>query len=251
VQQEAPPRPTLELGLGLERRSPPRPTLGLGLDFSLGKSHILARPWASAPASASEELSPRPTSGSDQPCHGGCIITLLLASSGYEGTRPTSHPAYPGNRRWWFPACNHDVGGSQAPYRSKETSAGSIQYRQLYCYRAQGTPPTATILPLQDLRHPPADTFLSVQGSGHSPASHIKLPATPHCTAGHLLTSMKGGVQGPTRGGQKKGREDEGTSIRTYKAYVRTAGEDEQGPDPLSLALCYSPSLALTLSQGL
>jgi hypothetical protein len=42
-------------------------------------------------------------------------------------------------------------------------------------------------------------------------------------------------------------------SIRTYEAYVRTAGEDEQGPNPLSLslALCYSPSLALTLSQGL
>jgi hypothetical protein len=115
----------------------------------------LARPQGSAPASASEEPPPRPTSGSDQPRHKGCIITLLLASSGYKGTRPTSHPAYPGNRRWWIPACNHDVGGSQAPYGSKETSAGSMQHQQLYCYRAQGTSPTATMLPLQDSRRPP------------------------------------------------------------------------------------------------
>jgi hypothetical protein len=133
----------------------------------------LARPWVSAPASASEESPPRPTSGSDQPRHEGCIITLLLASSGYEGTRPTSHLAYPGNRRWWFPACNHDVGGSQAPYGSKETSAGSIQHQQLYCYRAQGTSPMATIPPLQDSRRPPTATLLSVQGSGHFPASHV------------------------------------------------------------------------------
>jgi hypothetical protein len=153
TQQEALPRPIPGLGLG--RKSPPRPTPGLGLGLDLGKNHVLALPWVSAPASASEESPPRPTSGSDQPRHEGCIITLLLASSGYEGTRPASHPAYPGNRRWWFPACNHDIGGSQAPYGSKETSAGSIQHQQLYCYRAQGTSPTATILSLQDSRRPP------------------------------------------------------------------------------------------------
>jgi hypothetical protein len=134
AQQEAPPCPTL--GLGLEKRSPPRPTLGLGLSLGLGKSHVLARPWASASASASEEPPPRPTSGSDRPCHKGYIITLLLASSGYQGTRPASHLAYPGNRQWWFPACVHDVGGSQAPYGSKETSARSMQRRQLCFYRA-------------------------------------------------------------------------------------------------------------------
>jgi hypothetical protein len=115
----------------------------------------LARPQGSASASASEESPPCPTSGSDQSRYKGCIITLLLASLGYEGTRPASHLAYPGNRRWWFPACNHDVGGSQAPYGSKETSAGSIQHQQLYCYMAQGTSLTATIPPLQDSRRPP------------------------------------------------------------------------------------------------
>jgi hypothetical protein len=129
-----------------------------------GENLRLARPQGLASASASEESPPRPTSGSDQPRHKGCIITLLLASSDYEGTRPASHPTYPGNRRWWFPACNHDVGGSQAPYGSRETSAGSIQHQQLYCYRAQGTSPTATILPLQDSRRPPDDHVVICTG---------------------------------------------------------------------------------------
>jgi hypothetical protein len=97
AQQEAPPRPISGLSLG--RRSPPRPTPGLGLNLGLGKSHILTRPWASALASASEEPPPRPTLSSDRPRRKGYIITLLLASSGYEGTRPASHQAYPGNRQ--------------------------------------------------------------------------------------------------------------------------------------------------------
>jgi hypothetical protein len=54
-----------------------------------------------------------------------------------------------------------------------------------YIYRAQGTPPSATLL--------------SVQGSGHFPASHVSSKLHPHCTAGHLLVSIKGGVQGPTK----------------------------------------------------
>jgi hypothetical protein len=146
---------TVKISLGRNRKLRLARPQGSASTSASGKSHILARPWMSALASASEESLPRPTSGSDQPCHKGCIITLLLASLGYEGTRPASHPAYPGDRRWWFLACNRDVGGSQAPYGSKETSAGSIQHRQLYCYRAQGTSPKATILPLQDSRRPP------------------------------------------------------------------------------------------------
>jgi hypothetical protein len=90
-----------------------------------------------------------------------------------------SHPAYPGNRRWWFPACNHDVGDPQASYGSKETSARFIQRQQLYCYRAQGISPTATMLPLQDSRRPPTATLLSVQGSRHLPASHVSSQLHP------------------------------------------------------------------------
>jgi hypothetical protein len=143
---------TVEFSLGRNRKLRLARPQGSASASASGGNLRLARPLGSA--SASEESPPRPTLGSDQPRHKGCIITLLLASSGYEGTRPASHPAYPDNRRWWFPACNHDVGGSQAPYGSKETSAGSIQHQQLYCYRAQGTSPTATILPLQDSRRP-------------------------------------------------------------------------------------------------
>jgi hypothetical protein len=110
AQQEAPPRPTLGLGLGRRspprptpglslnlgfgRRSPPRPTPGLSLDLDLGRNHVLARPQPRP-----QEKSPhRPTLGSDRPCHGGYIIALPLASSGYGGTRPTSHLARPGNK---------------------------------------------------------------------------------------------------------------------------------------------------------
>jgi hypothetical protein len=112
AQQEAPPRPTIGLGLG--RRSPPRPTPGLGLNLGLGRwspphptpglslnlvlgrNRVLARP---RPRPRPQEKSPpRPTLGSDRPRHGGYIITLPLASSGYGGTRPPSHMARPGNK---------------------------------------------------------------------------------------------------------------------------------------------------------
>jgi hypothetical protein len=107
AQQEAPPRPTLGLGLrrrspprstpglglhlGLGRWSPPRSTPGLGLNLDLGRNRVLARPRPRP----QEESPPHPTLGSDQPRHGGYIITLPLASSGYRGTRPASHPGLP------------------------------------------------------------------------------------------------------------------------------------------------------------
>jgi hypothetical protein len=92
VQLEAPPCPTL--GLSLERRSPPHPTPGLDLSLGLGRNHVLARP---RPRPQEKSL-PRPTLDSDRPRHRGYIITLPLASLGYEGTRPASHLAHPGNR---------------------------------------------------------------------------------------------------------------------------------------------------------
>jgi hypothetical protein len=121
-----------------------------------------------------------------------------------------------------------------------------------YLYRARDAPPTATLL--------------SVQGSGHFPASHVSSQLHPHCTAGHLLMSIKGGVQGPRgeeeekRGKKEKERRDERTSERTHRC---TAGETSRrmtkGREKtsrgrtlsLSLALSYSLSLALALSQRL
>jgi hypothetical protein len=109
--EKSPPRPTPGLGprLGLGRWTPPRPTPGLGLDLDLGRwspsrptpepglnldlgrNRVLARP---RPRPQEESL-PRPTSGSDRPRHRGYIINLPLASSGYGGTRPASHPGSP------------------------------------------------------------------------------------------------------------------------------------------------------------
>jgi hypothetical protein len=55
------------------------PDPGLGLYLDLGKNRVLARPWPRP----QEESPPRPILGSDRPHHGGYIITLPLASSGY------------------------------------------------------------------------------------------------------------------------------------------------------------------------
>jgi hypothetical protein len=85
----SPPRPTPGLDLG--RWSPPRPTLGPGLNLDRGRNRVLARPRPRP----QEESPPRPTLGSDRPRYRGCIITLPLASSGYGGTRPGSHPGSP------------------------------------------------------------------------------------------------------------------------------------------------------------
>jgi hypothetical protein len=94
--RRSPPRPTpgLGLNLGLGRWSLPRPTLGLGLNLSLARNRVLARPRPRPQG----KYPPRPTLGSDRPRHGGYIITLPLASSGYGGTRPASHLARPGNK---------------------------------------------------------------------------------------------------------------------------------------------------------
>jgi hypothetical protein len=94
--RRSPPRstPGLGLNLGLGRWSPPRPTLGLSLNLGLGRNRVLARPRP-RPQGKSP---PCPTLGSDRPRHGGYIITLPLASSGYGGTRPASHLARLGNK---------------------------------------------------------------------------------------------------------------------------------------------------------
>jgi hypothetical protein len=96
-----------------------------------------------------------------------------------------------------------------------------LQRPRQYIYRAQGTPPSATLL--------------SVQGSGHFPASHVSSKLHPHCTAGHLLVSIKGGVQGPTKGGTAE--------QRRVDARQRD-GRRRAGPDPLSLVLALSLSLS-------
>jgi hypothetical protein len=169
-----------------------------------------------------------------------------------------SHPAYPGNRRWWFPACNHDVGGSQATYESKEMLVGSVQRQQLYCYRAQGTSPTATMLPLQGSKRPPPRRprcyLYRAQGTS--------LPATlaPSYTPLYSWASpyvYKRGCPGPC--GRRERKEGEKrTNIRAYEHTNARQGRrvdarqrdgrrraGAEPPPPLSL----SSSLLLALSR--
>jgi hypothetical protein len=88
-----------------------------------------------------------------------------------------------------------------------------------YLYRPQGAPPTATLL--------------SVQGSRHFPASHVSSKLHPHCTAGHLLASIKGDVQGKKKGEARQ-----------------RDGRRQAGPDPLSLSRSLLLALPLSLSRN-
>jgi hypothetical protein len=112
-----------------------------------------------------------------------------------------------------------------------------------YIHRAQGASPTATLLP--------------IQGSRHFPASHVSTQLHPHCTAGHLLVSIKGDDQGPTERGEEERR---ARDVRTHGRTTQTSGGRqsrrdavEVAPDcsPQGRALSFSLSLVLALPQRL
>jgi hypothetical protein len=113
-----------------------------------------------------------------------------------------------------------------------------------YIYKAQGTPPTATLL--------------SVQGSGHFPASHVSSKLHPHCTAGHLLASIKGMSRAPReRRGEKRERKGRTCSIRTHRRTGRRAEAGRVGetryrqPQTAHLKAEPSPTPLLSLSLAL
>jgi hypothetical protein len=111
-----------------------------------------------------------------------------------------------------------------------------LRQPRYYLYRAQGAPSTATLL--------------SVQGSGHFPASHVSSKLHPHCTAGHLLESIKGGGLGPAEKKKRGKGETEGrrkTSRRTAKGREKTS---KAGPS-LSLSLVLALSCSLSRSHSL
>jgi hypothetical protein len=127
-----------------------------------------------------------------------------------------------------------------------------MQRQQLYCYRAQGTSPTTTFLPLQDSRRPPDGHVIICIGLRALPCQPRYLPATPHCTAGHLLMSIKGGVQGPR--GERRGKKNEHTSIRTHgRTAAETSRRTTKGQEKTSRgrtpSLYLPRSLLLTLSR--
>jgi hypothetical protein len=118
-----------------------------------------------------------------------------------------------------------------------------LRWPRRYTYRAQGASPTATLL--------------YVQGSGHFPASHVSSRLHPHCTAGHLLASIKGVSRAPEKGGRKRRRERKGRtcSVRTHRRteagrvgemryrQPQTSRLNTEPAPPLSLALAFPQRL--------
>jgi hypothetical protein len=85
----------------------------------------LARPPGPDSASTSEEPPPRPTSGSDRPCHRrGAIIILPLVSSGYgeQDRRPIW--LAPVKHVMMAPCMLHDDGGSQPLTEARRRQQG-------------------------------------------------------------------------------------------------------------------------------
>jgi hypothetical protein len=175
----ASPDPGLGLNLGLGRWSPPRPTPGLGLNLGLGRNRVLARP-RSRPQ---EKSPPRPTLGSDRPCHGGYIITLPLASSSYgeQDRRPI----------WLAPVTGND--GSPcasmttvvlSPLRKQGDVSKIPAAPTTVLLQGSGTSPTATLSPTQGSSTSPIATLACTQGSGTSLPDTLAPSYTPHCTSG-------------------------------------------------------------------
>jgi hypothetical protein len=150
-----------------------------------------------------------------------------------------------------------------------------MPHHQLCYYRAQDTSLATTLLPLQGSRHSSdghVGTSTGLKALPRRPRYYLyraqgtSLPATlalyPHCTAGHLLVSIKGGVQGPTRGGEEKRgeREEKRCNVRTHGHTTQTSGGRqsrrdavEAAPDgsPQGRTLSFSLSLVLALPQRL
>jgi hypothetical protein len=188
-QEKSPPRPTLGSGLG--RRSPPCPTPGLGLNLGLGRNHVLSRPRPRP----REKSPPRPTLGSGRPRHGGYIINLPLASSGYreQDRRPI----------WLAPVTSND-GSPRAsmttvvlsPLR-KQGDISKIQAAPTtVLLLGSGTSPTATLPRTQGSSTSPTATLACTQGSGTSLPDTLAPSYTPHCTPGPSPCIYKREVQG-------------------------------------------------------
>jgi hypothetical protein len=121
----------------------------------------LARPQGSDSASTSEEPPPRPTLGSDRPRHRGHIITLPLASSGYEEQDQRPIWLVPIKQVMMAPRVLHDDDSSQPLRKQGDVSKDP-------------TAPTAVLL--QGSSAPPTATTSHEQGAKTSPT------ATSACT---------------------------------------------------------------------
>jgi hypothetical protein len=149
-----------------------------------------------------EKSPPRPTLGSDRPHHGGYIITLPLASSGYgEQDRCPI---------WLTPVTSND--GS--PRASMTTAVLSPLRKQgnvskipaaptAVLPQGSSTSPTATLSPTQGSSTSPTATLACTQGSGTSLPDTLAPSYTPHCTPGPSPCIYKRKVQGLHAGGSR------------------------------------------------
>jgi hypothetical protein len=126
--RRTPPRPTPGLGLSLDlgRRTPPRPTPGLGLSLDLGRRSP-PRPSPRARTQPRPRRSHRLARPRARTNHviGGAIITLPLASSGYEEQDRRPIWLAPVKQVMMAPRVLHDDSGSQPLTEARRRQQGS------------------------------------------------------------------------------------------------------------------------------
>jgi hypothetical protein len=122
-----------------------------------------------------------------------------------------------------------------------------------YTYRAQGTPPTATSVHLQGSRRSSDGHVIICTGLRAHPCQPRSSKVHPYCTAGHLLVSIKGGVQGSTE--EERGRRT--CSVRTHERTALTSRGSQSRRDAVQAASDGPPqgrtlsfSLSLSLSRS-
>jgi hypothetical protein len=193
-QEKSPPRPTPGLGLG--RWSLPRPTPGLNL--GLGRNRVLTRPRPQP----QEKSSPRPTLGSDRSRHGGYIITLPIASSGY------------GEQDWcpiWLAPVTSNDGSPRVPMTTvvlsplrKQGDVSKIPAAPTaVLLQGSSTSPTATLSPTQGSSTSSTAMLAYTQSSSTSLPDTLAPSYTPHCTPVPSPCIYKREVQGLQEGGSR------------------------------------------------
>jgi hypothetical protein len=130
-----------------------------------------------------EKSPPRPTLGSDRARHGGYIITLPLAISGYgeQDRRPI-----------WLAQVTSDDGSPRAsmttavlsPLRKQGNVSKIPAAPTVVLLQGSSTSPTATLSPTQGSSTSPTATLAYTQGSGTSLPDTLAPSYTPHCTPG-------------------------------------------------------------------
>jgi hypothetical protein len=170
------PRPREEVSASPDPKTRPQPRPREEISASPDpKTRPQPRPQEKSP--------PRPTLGSDRPRHRGYIITLPLASSGYEGTRPASHLARPVTGNDGSPRASITT-VVLSPLRKQGDVSRIPAAPSAALLQGSGTSPTTTLSHTQGSSTSPTATLACTQGSGTSLPDTLAYSYTPHCTPG-------------------------------------------------------------------